>query len=112
VIDGDSVRILMDRMNAMVGGSRNASNSRLPIHCIQVDLGIRMIGPVISFIQISESPDGDGSQDVRVDSIHSLVLVLVLVLVHGFLDHAFDTRSHPFQIADISYTQVRSKNQK
>ena len=103
MIDDDSVRILMDRMNAMVGELRNASDLRLPIHYIQVGLGIRMIGSIISFIYISSSPDGDGSQDVPVDSTHSPVLAPGL----GFLGHAFDTRSHPFQIADISYTQPK-----
>ena len=46
VIDGDSVRILMDRMIAMVGELRNDSYLRLPIHYIPVDLGIRMIGSI------------------------------------------------------------------
>ena len=106
MIDDDSVRILMDRMIAMVGELRNASDLRLPIHYIQVGLGIRMIGSIISFIYISSSPDGDGSQDVPVDSTHSPVLAPGL----GFLGHAFDTRSHPFPIAAISSFQLRCKN--
>ena len=108
MIDGDSVRILMDRMIVIGGELRNASGLRLPIHYIPVDLDIRMIGSIISFIHISESPNGDGSQDVPVDSTHSPALAPVL----GFLDHAFDTHSHfhPFQIADISSSRLRCKN--
>ena len=53
VIDDDSVHILMDRMNAMGGELRNAWYSRLPIHYTQVDLDIRTIVTIISFMHTS-----------------------------------------------------------